>query len=75
MKLHDLGTAEGPDEGRPFDTPTLIEVWRSAPYLYDGRAKTIFDMLKRFNKDNRHGNTKDLSDYELKALEAYILTL
>lgn len=75
MKLHDLGTAEGPDVGRSFDTPTLIEVWRSAPYLYDGRAKTVFDMMKHFNKYNRHGNTKDLSDDELKSLEAYILTL
>ena len=75
MKFHDLKTAEGPDVGRKFDTPTLREVWRSAPYLYDGRAKTIFDMLKHFNKDNLHGDTKDLTDEDLKALEAYILTL
>lgn len=75
MKLHDLGTAAGPDEGRPFDTPTLREVWRSAPYLYDGRAKTIFDMMKNFNENGRHGNTKELSDEELRDLEAYVLTL
>ncbi len=75
MKLHDLKTAEGPDVGKKFDTPTLREVWRSAPYLYDGRAKSIFDMLKKFNKNGRHGDTKNLSDEELKALEAYVLTL
>ena len=75
MKFHDLKTAEGPDVGKKFDTPTLREVWRSAPYLYDGRAKSIFDMLKNFNKNGLHGNTKDLSDEELKALEAYVLTL
>ena len=75
MKFHDLKTAEGPDVGKKFDTPTLREVWRSAPYLYDGRAKTIFDMLKHFNKDNLHGDTKNLSDDDLRALEAYILTL
>lgn len=75
MKFHDLGTAVGPDVGKKFDTPTLIEVWRSAPYLYDGRAKTIFDMFKNFNKNNRHGNTQNLSDDDLKALEEYVLTL
>jgi cytochrome c553 len=75
MKLHDIGTAVGPDVGKPFDTPTLREVWRSAPYLFDGRAKTLFDMMKHFNENGRHGNTKDLTDEDLRDLEQYILTL
>ncbi|MBO6101870.1 MAG: hypothetical protein J6P03_01290 [Opitutales bacterium] len=75
MKLHDMGTAVGPDAGKKFDTPALIEVWRSAPYLYDGRAKTIFDMLKNFNQNGRHGDTKNLSDADLRALEEYVLSL
>ena len=75
MKFHDLGTAVGPDVGKSFDTPTLREVWRSAPYLFDGRAKTIFDMMKIFNENGRHGKTSDLTDQDLRDLEQYILTL
>lgn len=74
MQLHDLGTAEGPDEGRSFDTPTLIEIWRTAPYLYDGRAATMKEVLTTHNKDDRHGETSGLTEKELEDLEAYILS-
>ena len=37
--------SSGMDEGRLFDTPTLIELWRTAPYLYDGRAATMEEAL------------------------------
>ena len=75
MKKHDVGSGLDEYKGFKFDTPTLREVWRTAPYLYDGRAKTIFDMLKLHNKDNKHGETNKMSDKDLKDLEAYILTL
>ena len=26
---------------REFDTPTLVEIWRSAPYFYNGQFKTL----------------------------------
>jgi cytochrome c peroxidase len=61
--------------GKEFDTPTLIEVWRTAPYLYDGRAATMMDVLKTFNKDNRHGWTSDLTEEELRDLAEYVLSL
>ena len=35
----------------------------------------VTDMLKNFNKNGLHGDTQNLSDEELKALEAYVLTL
>ncbi len=75
MKSHDVGSGLEEYVGFAFDTPTLKEVWRSAPYLYDGRARTIFDMLKKFNKGNKHGITSNLSDDDLRDLEAYVLTL
>ena len=28
------------------DTPTLIEVWRTAPYLFDGRAATMEEVFE-----------------------------
>jgi len=75
MQMHDVGSGLDEYEGQKFDTPSLREIWRTAPYLYDGRARTVFEMLKNFNKDNKHGHTSDLSDEDLKDLEAYILTL
>jgi len=75
MKKHDVGSGLDEYKGFKFDTPTLREVWRTAPYLYDGRAKTIVDMLKHHNKDNKHGTTNKLSDKDLKDLQEYILSL
>ena len=50
LKLHQspiLGE-DGGWENRDFATPTLVEVWRSAPYMYNGSAKTIEDAVRHF---------------------------
>jgi YVTN family beta-propeller protein len=75
MKKYDVGTGDGNDLGRPFDTPSLREVWRTAPYLYDGRASTLEEVFTRFNPSNRHGETSHLTKEELEALLLYIKTL
>jgi YVTN family beta-propeller protein len=74
-KLHDIGL--GPDERGilKFVTPTLIEVWRTAPYLYDGRAETIEEVLTTHNRKDTHGQTSALSDQDIADLTAYILSL
>ncbi len=74
LQKYDLKSAKGVDKGKKFDTPTLIEVWRTGPYLYDGRAATIMEVLTKYNKDNNHGYTSNLSKEELKDLEQYILS-
>lgn len=75
MKRHDVGSGLEEYKGFAFDTPTLCEVWRTAPYLYDGRAKTIFEMFKLYNKDDKHGHTSHLTDDDLRDLEEYVKTL
>lgn len=75
LKLHELGFARGMDEGKSVDTPTLVEIWRTAPYLHDGRAATLRDMLTVHNPDNRHGNTSGLDEQALEELIAYLLSL
>ncbi len=75
MQKHDVGSGLDEYKNFAFDTPTLCEVWRTAPYLYDGRARTIFDMFKKFNPNDKHGKTSHLTDDELRDLEAYVLTL
>ena len=73
-KKFDVGIADGRHKGDKFDTPTLVEVWRTAPYLYDGRATSILDMITNHNKKNMHGDTKNLTKQELSDLAEYILS-
>jgi YVTN family beta-propeller protein len=75
LSKYDVGTGDGGDEGRLFDTPTLREVWRTAPYLYDGRAATMREVLTTFNPGDQHGATRQLTGEELDALILYVYTL
>ncbi|NLN93766.1 MAG: beta-propeller fold lactonase family protein [Candidatus Hydrogenedens sp.] len=75
LKLHDLGTTQGMDFGKPVDTPTLIEVWRTAPYLHDGRAADLRTLFISHNKDDRHGITSKMSEEDLSDLIAYVESL
>jgi hypothetical protein len=79
--LHDVGTltaASGSRLGGPLagiDTPTLRGLWHSRPYLHDGSAATLRDVLTTKNPHDRHGQTSQLSTTELGQLEAYLLSL
>ena len=74
MNKYDIGTSTEQDDNKEFDTPTLIEVWRTAPYLHDGRAVTIQEVLTKFNKDDRHGCTSELTDKETEELTSFVLS-
>lgn len=74
-KLYDVGTRGELDRSGTFDTPTLIEMWRTAPYLHDGSAATLHEALRERNLGDKHGITSSLTDEELDALVAYILSL
>ncbi len=49
LRSHDVGTrAKHDDYEDRFDTPTLVELWRTAPYLHDGSATTVLEVLTLF---------------------------
>jgi DNA-binding beta-propeller fold protein YncE/mono/diheme cytochrome c family protein len=73
--LYDLGLGTRDEKGQTFDVPSLNEVWRTAPYLYDGRAKTLREVLTVHNPEDYHGITQDLTEQELSDLEIYVLSL
>jgi cytochrome c peroxidase len=75
LKKYDVGLGVGTEKGRSFDTPSLSECWRTAPYLYDGRALTMRDVLTTCNPDDRHGETQDLTAAEIDDLAEYVLSL
>lgn len=76
LKAYDVGTL-GPYD-KPTDrfyTPKLNEVYRTAPYLHDGRAATLEEVFSAFNKEDKHGVTSKLSAEELADLIAYLNSL
>lgn len=75
LRSYDIGMGEGMDQGKPCDTPTLLECWRTAPYFHDGRAYSMKEALSKFNQNDRHGQTSKLSDRELDDLVEFVLSL
>jgi hypothetical protein len=54
-----------------LDTPTLKGIWQTAPYLHDGSAATLIDVLDSAS----HGNTDGLTAPERQQLAAYLLQI
>lgn len=74
LKKYNVGLGLGRHQDTAFDTPTLVENWRTAPYLYDGRAATMKEVVTTLNKDDSHGRTSGLSSKEIDDLVEYILS-
>jgi YVTN family beta-propeller protein len=74
MKKYNVKTGKDMEENLAFDTPTLVEVWRTAPYLYDGRAATIKEVLTKHNSDDKHGVTSNLTENEISDLAEFVLS-
>jgi YVTN family beta-propeller protein len=76
LQTYDVGTRGRFDKpADKFDTPTLVECWRTAPYLHDGSAATMVEVLTAKNPKNQHGKTSHLSPQQLEDLAAYVLSL
>lgn len=75
LKSYDVGTGGKYDSTPTFDTPTLVEIWRTAPYLHSGSAATLGDVLTTANRNDKHGRTSRLSARQLEDLVAFLLTL
>jgi mono/diheme cytochrome c family protein len=74
-KKYVLGLGSDAERDREFATPILIEAWRTAPYMYDGRAVTLKEVVTTDNANNRHGNTKSLTAQEVDDLVNYLNSL
>lgn len=67
LKTHDVGTNNTDEnwEDRAFDTPTLVEVWRTGAWLHDGRYNDMTDVVKHFAPNLNDNEIKDLSNFVL----------
>ncbi len=76
---HDVGTIQSnsglgigqPLAGVGFDTPTLKGIWADPPYLHNGQAATLLDLLN----SAAHGGTDGLTATERNQLAAYLLQI
>jgi YVTN family beta-propeller protein len=78
FNLHDVGTGDDdPAEkmGTKFDTPTLLGVYRTAPYLHNGKAKTLLELVTTCNMADKHGVTSHLKSEQIDDLVAFLKSL
>jgi len=76
LQTYDVGTTGKYDRDQTnFDTPTLVEMFRSAPYLHDGSAVTMREALRDHNLEDRHGHVSHLTGQQLDDLCEYVLSL
>jgi cytochrome c peroxidase len=75
---HDVGTGkDDPGElmGPAYDTPTLLGLYRTAPYLHHGKAATLVDVLTKNNPNDKHGSTSHLSEQDVNDLAEFLKAL
>jgi YVTN family beta-propeller protein len=74
QKSFDVGTKKTTDNSGLLDTPQLTNIELTAPYLHDGSAATMEEIWTRFNPEDKHGRTNDLTKDELNDLVEYLRT-
>ncbi|HIM29157.1 MAG TPA: hypothetical protein EYG57_06335 [Planctomycetes bacterium] len=75
---HNVGTGDDdPTEkmGPAYDTPTLLGIYRTAPYLHHGKAETLEEVLTKYNPDDHHGVTSHLTKSERLSLVEFLKAL
>ncbi len=73
--LTSVGTQGAQDTSGVFDTPHLIGVGAMAPYLHDGRARTLEEIWTLYQKDDLHGVSSYWSKQQLNDLVEYLKTI
>ena len=75
QKAFNVGTGKWTDRSPVFDTPQLVNVALTAPYLHDESARSLEEIWTVFNPHDQHGVTNDLTKDELNDLIEFLRTL
>jgi DNA-binding beta-propeller fold protein YncE/cytochrome c peroxidase len=79
--VHDVGTLKAYSGRRlndtlmGLDTPTLKGIWELGPYLHDGSAASLMDVITVANPNDKHGKTSQLTPREKEQLVAYLMQI
>ncbi len=71
----DVGTIRPTDAMQALDTPQLVNIYDSAPYLHDGSAQTLEEIWTVNSVHDEHGLVSDLNKNQLNDLIEYLRTL
>jgi len=74
MQMHNVDSKSPCDRRSDFDTPILLEVWRTAPYLHDGRYTTIKELIIE-DKHGKECNNVDINERQINNLVKFVLSL
>jgi YVTN family beta-propeller protein len=74
-KIHDVGTKFPLDLGGRFASPQLLNIYDSAPYLHNGIAPTLEEIWTRYNPDDQHGVSNDMTKDQLNDLVEFLKTI
>jgi cytochrome c peroxidase len=72
MKFHNIGVMDKYDPNINWDTPSIIEAWRTAPYDHLGSAQTVRERIE--NRGHSVASQK-LSQDEIGDLVNFVLSL
>ncbi|HZR18549.1 MAG TPA: hypothetical protein VFE51_14755, partial [Verrucomicrobiae bacterium] len=70
-----VGTKGQYDTIEAFDTPHLLGVADTAPYLHDGRAQTLEEIWTLYSTNDSHGVTSYMNKIQLNDLVNFLKTL
>ena len=73
--MHDVGSKGRYDRQAEFDTPTLLEVWRTAPYMHDGHYTTLRELLDEGRHGHLRGDVEGLTEKQRDDLVEFVLSL
>jgi cytochrome c peroxidase len=74
LLLHHVGTCSPGCSVKHsrLDTPSLLGLLRSEPYLHHGQARTLEEVFTRFNPQDQHGRTSHLGEGDIRALAEFL---
>ncbi|HEX2959800.1 MAG TPA: hypothetical protein VHO70_23390 [Chitinispirillaceae bacterium] len=73
MEMYNAGVPDSAESTSKWDTPSLIEAWRTAPYSHSGRYDKIIEMIEL--RAHSLGEYDKLSEQERKELVEFVNSL
>ncbi|HLH57424.1 MAG TPA: cell surface protein [Verrucomicrobiae bacterium] len=75
LKPHAIGTGKFDQSTDEFYTPALAELWRTAPYLHDGSAATLRDVVLSHGPQGKQAGEARLTSDQVDDLVAFLQSL
>jgi len=71
LKMHNAAATNDTTswENRQMDTPSLVEVWRTAPWVFDGRFNSMEDTVRFYT------SRLNLTNQQIKDIANYVMTI